>query len=781
MIVPNIIRGGKAIPIDKNLFLMKGRKHKNGGIDIGKNLEVEGNEIVQTSPDSIKVFSAQKFLNGESPAQLILQGVNPDKVFKAQENYKDKHGINDDGTKKGKWGFFKRLFGINNNDDNLDKTKTPVKGEDDKKKLLDGDIDFGELAARQLFMESEYKSNSKSNKNAIGLFQIRQNALDDYNRANKTNYTLKDLYDDDLNLKVRNWYFDYQGQRPFATNENNADSVRVAKQLVGYNWGQGNTADYLLKQKEKGIDIYNSWDWLNELPEEPRNYVNFILRNQDVNQYKTNDIYKRTIENNKELYEKVKKEFGGMNKNKNNTSVPSAVGTNRSYLETVKENIQEYYNALKGNPFAEMIFPFKDVSEGNTISILPYIVPGYGVGKVLLRGANKMSKNFNKAAKIVNKEQSKKILRDVSHIEDYEKSKLTDLYLHDNPKQRIESELMERDYKDLEAEMAEEFYYKHGYTIEDLLNGKITNKYGGKHVNKDNAYVLGYQSPFTGDKKFACGGRKKAALGKNAVVYDDDSVHYTTDDDYDETKVNKNKTDIYQGNRILKRNVLLTSGIVSGVDALSGIVGSAINNATNRKYLTEMENLVKGMKAYNVPITKLKTTFNINPQLSEIENQLGITSRDIDSNTASSQVALARKRKARYNALLEKNKLHGIKENIETELINKDKLQQAATHQRNIENQQNIHNTKQQLLANLMDKRSENATATINNITGALTQAGQDFIRGYSDYQKLLAGLSANPNGANAVLGQSGKEIRERKEQKAENKKKRKEQRQNKG
>ena len=138
MIYPKIVRGGNAIPIGDNLFLMKGRKHKNGGIDIGKDLEVEGGEVMQTSPNEIKVFSAQKFLGGESPAELILSGANPDKVFAIQEKYKDIHGINDDGTKKkARWGIFERLF--RNKKDN---TQPPVKGEDiisfDNLKLTNG-------------------------------------------------------------------------------------------------------------------------------------------------------------------------------------------------------------------------------------------------------------------------------------------------------------------------------------------------------------------------------------------------------------------------------------------------------------------------------------------------------------------------------------------------------------------------------------------------------------------------------------------------------------------
>lgn len=103
--IPNVVRGGVAIPLGRNLYYMKGRKHSQGGIDIGKNprtgLEVEDGEIIQMKPKELRVLSAQKGIGtgNTSPAQAVLNGANPDKVFQAQENFKDRNGINDDGTK----------------------------------------------------------------------------------------------------------------------------------------------------------------------------------------------------------------------------------------------------------------------------------------------------------------------------------------------------------------------------------------------------------------------------------------------------------------------------------------------------------------------------------------------------------------------------------------------------------------------------------------------------------------------------------------------------------
>lgn len=101
--IPNVVAGGIAQPLGNNFFYMNGRKHSQGGIDIGPSdktgIEVENGEVVETNGNELKVYSAQPIINGVSPAKLVMGGANPDKVFKAQEDFKDRNGINDDGTK----------------------------------------------------------------------------------------------------------------------------------------------------------------------------------------------------------------------------------------------------------------------------------------------------------------------------------------------------------------------------------------------------------------------------------------------------------------------------------------------------------------------------------------------------------------------------------------------------------------------------------------------------------------------------------------------------------
>ena len=122
VIVPNVVRGGIAIPLKDmtNYYYMLGRSHKNGGIDIGKDVEVQGGEVVQTTKDAIKVFSDEPFsdppFNGKSSSRRVLGGENPNKVFNQQEEFKKRHGLNDDGTQK-------RMGGLSRSKDYSSKSK----------------------------------------------------------------------------------------------------------------------------------------------------------------------------------------------------------------------------------------------------------------------------------------------------------------------------------------------------------------------------------------------------------------------------------------------------------------------------------------------------------------------------------------------------------------------------------------------------------------------------------------------------------------------------------
>lgn len=115
VLAPNIQRGGMAIPLGNNLYWMRGRKHKTGGIDIGKDLEVENNEVMQMLPNETRVFSSVKMLGGNSPAELVASGINPNMVFNAQELYKKINRIRDDGSRYKRGGRKIAKYGYDEN------------------------------------------------------------------------------------------------------------------------------------------------------------------------------------------------------------------------------------------------------------------------------------------------------------------------------------------------------------------------------------------------------------------------------------------------------------------------------------------------------------------------------------------------------------------------------------------------------------------------------------------------------------------------------------------
>lgn len=115
-----ITDGGDATKIGNDTYLLRGGSHeqtnetgKTGiGINVGGNeVEAEGGEVAQKKNGVLRIFSAQPILsNGMSPAQAVMSGASKDKVFNAQQRFKSRHHLSDDGG-KAKWGSKHRLGG----------------------------------------------------------------------------------------------------------------------------------------------------------------------------------------------------------------------------------------------------------------------------------------------------------------------------------------------------------------------------------------------------------------------------------------------------------------------------------------------------------------------------------------------------------------------------------------------------------------------------------------------------------------------------------------------
>ena len=305
--------GGYAVPLGNNYFLMRGRTHEQGGIGLSDKIEVENNEIVKVNKDSAKVYSAQPMIAGYSPAELILRGASPRKVFSIQQSL---NGNNNDGYGKEGTDFnilknigklVKKIFNKSNDASGIDVNSIVVDPE--------------KLKIKQAYAESGFRSDVKSGAGASGLFQIMPDVLKDYNTANNTSFTVDDLSNDSINTVVRDFKFNKTLNSEWVNKNNPSDAVRYAKALVGYNFGNRNTLRRLERAKKDGVDIYNTLDWLSTkyLPEESVNYTKYLLGIGSDGMHRNDAAYAASKKLNKDKVEKIKQyKYGGIMKGSNN-------------------------------------------------------------------------------------------------------------------------------------------------------------------------------------------------------------------------------------------------------------------------------------------------------------------------------------------------------------------------------------------------------------------------------------------------------------------------------
>ena len=182
-------------------------------------------------------------------------------------------------------------------------------------------------------------------------------------------------------------------------------------------------------------------------------------------------------------------------------------------------------------------------------------------------------------------------------------------------------------------------------------------------------------------------------------------------------------------------------------------IGSLVSGISNRE-------IIKSMRYSNAPTpvaaAKLKTRININPQIDKLRETVNRYYRDVDANTASSRVALARKGRASVDALLKSNELYGNKENIETQLINQDKMNQQAVRARNIEQynrwaagKADFENKKREMLADNTTSMMEGLNSGIQDLIGRIEVRRNN--------NNTLAMISAsNPNVTGQLLRDVG-------------------------
>ena len=696
---PNIVRGGVAIPIPnkKNYYYMKGRKHEQGGIDIGKNprtgLEVEDGEVMHISPTEVKVFSSVPFLNGESPAEKVMKGNNPNKVFNAQERYKDVNNINDDGTKNNRNRKNKSRYGTKKN--GFEKIKE-MQSLANNVSTLENPIISPDYTPYYDTTEVGKLINHSENPDSIGFDKVTRRwyapkgkgldednfgmGVDRYTGGNINDKIKKDskgreyiTEEDERNLRFKRIKSANQSAkrridfiRKYYNDEGNVTETKEAliTNLI-YNRGSGKTARvYFNPEDEKYVPMQRAI--LRGTDDEVREEINKI--------YKEAGLANRdSLVNN--FYEKRnKKRMGGLSRSKDygskskpypNVDKKDFAGKNRSYpIPTKSDAIDALRLAgLHGrddiktkvyNKYPELR---KRAKNGGVYTVTSN-------GKTSLR----MIPSTGERIKFKN-----------GGIEDIEKT----------------------------VTLIPEIY---SLGLKDELSNKINQPIVNYHtpveeIKYDILDTKGRFNPITG-------------------------VDLNTKRDYDNR------------NNIMKKRGY-NSLISDGIGIASNIVGSIIGYNANKKALKKM----KYNKApVNLIPSKLKTSININPQLDTIRDQQQAYERQIDANTASSRVALGRKQLGRLNTIKLLNNIYANKENTETELINKDRLNQQAVANQNITNYNTWKEKKNAFENAIIEKQSENTIGLINSINAGVQNAIGNFEKRLAAENNIRAIAAANPN-----------------------------------
>lgn len=594
---PKVVRGGKAIPLGNNFYYMQGKKHEQGGIDLGaddKNgLEVEGGEVVHTSKNSIKVFSAVPMLNGKSPAEKIINGENANKVFKEQEEFKDRNNFNDDGSKKYQNGGKRRYIGGSTNEA--------------RQKYFDTDK---ELTDSVKVIAKRYNINP----NLLASRMAKEGPID----------------------KAINYYNDTNGKFD-------------RREVHGSDWGLDDTGNNLnegiITLKEPYLSYYDE-EFFNEKGRE----VNSVYSpnwNFGISATAAELEYRRN---------EMKKRFPNLSDEQLNAAASAAF--NRGIYGATKY--------IKQGKDLNEYSPFINIKKmGGQVKKNIFVELNVG-GKKKLVPASSFTGERQKALMGINE--------DIDYI--------------NTPK-----------YKGI------------------IEEASITNP----RLSPNNVYKQLTNAAGTDD---ALKIKKLNNIPNNI----------------------NNKFSPAAGHF----NEITLGDIIGGV---TNTIGSITNYNSNRRTLNNMK-----YSSAPLPIQakKLKTRFNINPQLDKIREYLKATNRDIDSNTASSRVALARKGIARTNALLQTNNLYATKENAETQLLNQDNMNQQNVAARNVEMYNRWREGKSNFDNMLLEKHVENTSDLIRGLTTTV----QDIIGGIEQRKNINNTLStisaANPNVTAEILKDLG-------------------------
>lgn len=815
--IPNVVAGGIAQPLGNNFFYMNGRKHSQGGIDIGPSdktgIEVEDGEVVETNGNELKVYSAQPIINGVSPAKLVMGGANPNKVFKAQEDFKDKNRINDDGSKYQNGGIKKNNY---NKNDNTTVAKPviqeyiPATGstkfiQDLRNKLTRNNTIKGgniNIISPEFDILTGIRGIANTSNNIINNY-IGRKLPNNYAYRRTLQQELDDIINNNVFRKIPNNITVPKGKtittssgKKISLHKAGGNSHGGKAFSAGKVWDGTSSSGNKSKEIIIGVPGENA-EWMvghhgsykgpykfNDIEQGSGLFVPFDENN--IANISTNGLraYKPSIFNNRYIpIELDKKRMGGLSRDKDYGSkkkpYPSVAkkdfaGGHRSYPIPTKADAVDALRLAglhgRSDVKAKVYNKYPELrKKGNTgliVSISGNVKNGLihspsstgGLRDKFAVGGKRINRHgrtweydeqIGAYVPITNRTISRtsaypinKSARGETIVgSDYtfrngrwSKNSITDNNVNtNNNKPNIDNGNRRPQYY-AERRLP---LFEDGAGITSGLVRAGWSHGNNKGVSMNNTNIPSLSATKSSGKT-PRGGRSKSSQSTQSTstkippttVYNrnlpkvEASIPTTLPVSTNTPAKGTTSSDGKGQGRF--KNITTADWIGLG----SNVAGSLASYFASRRAINKMRG--PGQPTL-ISANKLKTKYNINPQLDRIREDKFEAYRDIDSNTASSRVSLARKQRVRNAAGQAANELYGNKENIETNLINQDRRNQQSVRQFNAQQYNQYIDRKTAFDNGIREAKVTN----INNLFSGINAGIQDMISRYENRKAL--------------------------------------------
>lgn len=686
--IPNVVAGGIAQPLGNNFFYMNGRKHSQGGIDIGPSdktgIEVEDGEVVETNGNELKVYSAQPIINGVSPAKLVMGGANPNKVFKAQEDFKDRNRINDDGTKYKEGGKIYQA---------PDEYKRQIS---ESGSIIIGGYPTIAGNRNYKFIKGLTKA-SRIGRTATNFINLgRQKIYDLANKIDNTwiNQGIKEVY--------RTTIGKHGSNLPRTIDYINKNNINENKKAMG---GLSRDKDYGSKKKPyPSVAKKDFAGGHRSYPIPTKADAVDALRLAGL--HGRSDVKAKVYNKYPELRKKGNVGLVvSINGNVKNGLIhsPSSTGGLRDKFAVGGNRINRHGRTWE---YDEQIGAYVPITNRTISRTSAYPINKSARGETIV-GSDYTFRNGRWSKNNTTNNNTNK-----SNI--------------DNENRRPQY------YAERRLPLFEDGA---GITSGLVRAGWSHGNNRGISTNNTNIPSL---SETKSSGKTPRGGRSKSTQSTQSVPTKTPPI----------AVYNRNLPKIEAS--IPTTLPVSTSTPAKGTTSSDGKGQGKFKNLTTADWIGLGSNVAGSLASYFasrrainkmrgpgqptlISANKLKTKYNINPQLDRIREDKFEAYRDIDSNTASSRVSLARKQRVRNAAGQAANELYGNKENIETNLINQDRRNQQSVRQFNAQQYNQYIDRKAAFDNGIREAKVTN----INNLFSGINAGIQDMISRYENRKAL--------------------------------------------